>query len=105
MEIYTLGTVQLFKVPEKTRQEYPPFLEITSCFLEYSHLKHNETVKSSIVTLHMTFERFLKDFKGSYLAKTQVLPIAFAAMANYEEDNENNSTFPISLWDLNFTTN
>ena len=26
----------------------------------------------------MTFERILKDFKESYLAKTQVCPIAFA---------------------------
>ena len=42
------------------------------------YLKPNEIVKSSIVTLYMTFERILKDFKVSYLAKTQVLPIAFA---------------------------
>ena len=49
-----------------------------SCFLEFSPLKPNETVKSSIVTLYMTFERTLTDFKESYLAKTQVLPIAFA---------------------------
>ena len=52
-----------------------------SCFLEFCDLKPNETVKSSIVTLYMTFERILKDFKDfkvSYLAKTQVLPIAFA---------------------------
>ena len=49
-----------------------------SCFVEFSHLKPNETVKSSLVTLYMTFERILKDFKVSYLAKTQVLLIAFA---------------------------
>ena len=49
-----------------------------SCFLEFSRLKPNETVKSSIVKLYMTFERILKDFKVFYLAKIQVLPIAFA---------------------------
>ena len=49
-----------------------------SCFLELSHLKPNETVKSSIVTLYMTFERIFKDFKVSYLAKTQVCHIDFA---------------------------
>ena len=70
--------MQLFNVPEKSSQELPLFLEIMSCLLEFSDLKPNETVKSSIVTLYMTFERILKDFKVSYLAKTQVLPIAFA---------------------------
>jgi len=49
-----------------------------SCFLEFSHLKPNKMVKSSLVTLYMTFERILKDFKVPYLSKTQVLPIAFA---------------------------
>ena len=49
-----------------------------SCFLEFSYLKSTETVKSSIVTLCMTFERILKDFKVSYLAEIQVLPITFA---------------------------
>ena len=28
-----------------------------------------------------------------------------AAMANYDEDSEINSKFPISLWDLNSATN
>ena len=56
----------------------PLFLEIMPCFLGFSHLKPNETVKSSIVTLYMTFERTLKDFKVYYFAKTQVFPIAFA---------------------------
>ena len=63
-------TVQLFNVPEKSSQELPLFLEIMSCFLEFGHLKPNETVKSSIVTLYMTFERILKDISMSYLAKS-----------------------------------
>ena len=71
-------TVQLFYTPEKSSQELPLFLKIMSCFLEFSDLKPNETIKSSIATLCMTFERILKDFKVSYLAKTKVLPIAFA---------------------------
>ena len=49
-----------------------------SCYLEFSHLKPNETVKLSIFTLYVTFERIWKDFKVSCLAKAQVLPIAFA---------------------------
>ena len=49
-----------------------------SCFLEFSYLKPNKTVKSRKVTLYMTFERILKDFKVSYVAKTQKLPITFA---------------------------
>ena len=49
-----------------------------SCFLEFSHLKPNETVKSSTVTLYMTFERILKDLNVSCVAKTQVCRIAFA---------------------------
>ena len=49
-----------------------------SCFSDFSDLKPNETVKSSIVTLYMTFKIILKDFKVSYFTKTQVLPIAFA---------------------------
>ena len=36
--------------------------------------------------------------KSEYLNKR-------AAMVNHEEDSEINSTFPISLWDLNSTTN
>ena len=36
--------------------------------------------------------------KSEYLNKR-------AAMANYEEDSEINSTFPISLWGLNSATN
>ena len=82
-------TVQLFQVPEKSSQELPLFLEIMLCFLEFSHLKPNETVKSSIVTLHMTFEKILKDFKVSYLAKTQVLPIAFAQVPTISQLYQN----------------
>ena len=63
--------MQLFSVPEKSSQELP-------LFLEFIHLKPNETIKSSIGTLNMTFERMLKDFKVSYLVETQVWPIAFA---------------------------
>ena len=33
-------TVHLSKVPEKTSQECPRFLEIMSCFLKLSHFKH-----------------------------------------------------------------
>ena len=62
--------MQLFKVPEKSSQELPLFLEIMSYFFEFSHLKPNETVKSIIVTLYMTFERISKDFRVSYLAET-----------------------------------
>ena len=47
-------------------------------FLKFSPLKPNEKEKSNIVTLYMTFERILMDFKVSYLAKTQVLLIALA---------------------------
>ena len=75
-----MGTKQLFYVPEKSSQELPLFLEIMSWFLESSHLKPNETVKSSIGTLYMTIERILLDFNVSYFAKTQVLPIAFAQL-------------------------
>ena len=53
------------------------FLKLCLVFLESSHLKPNEIVKSSIVTLYMTFDSILKDLKVSYLAKTQICPIAF----------------------------
>ena len=84
--------MQLFYVPEKTSQECPLFLEIMPSFLEFSHLKPNQTVKSRIVTLYMTFERILKDFEGSNLSKTQVLPIAFVQVPTISQlyQNERN---------------
>ena len=67
-----------------------------SCFLEFSDLRPNETVKSSIVTLYITFERILKDFKMSYLAKTQVLQIAFAQVPTISQLYKNNlPPFPV----------
>ena len=71
-------------------------------FLEFSHLKPNKTVKLSLVTLYMTFEKILKDFKVSSLAKTQVCLIAYLEYPShvaYSKPQSNFSEFLIAIFD------